>query len=202
MSEDCGEQIRSLNSGKRIEEFMYHPTQRQWALAASWTNCEDFADEPCRIYKELYVTKNLGEEWTYLTNYVFDFEWAETTFTAENRKKYLTNFPEERIFVTREPVNSDHQTRAGTRGNWSVTVNLYMSDDFFKTAPRMLVEGGNTIAKTQKYMFVTVAASKFQGKLAETYSATHKSGFANVKPIVLPNGEFNYGHTFTVMDTS
>lgn len=108
VSEDCGEQIRSLNSGKVINEFMYHPTQRSWGLAASWTNCEDFVDEPCRIYKELYMTKNLGEEWTYLTNYVFDFEWAETTFTAESRKQSLINFPEERIFVTREPVNTDH----------------------------------------------------------------------------------------------
>jgi len=77
-----------------------------------------------------------------------------------------------------------------------------MSDDFFKSPAKMLLEAGNSIAKTQKYMFVTVAAEKFQGKLAETYSSTYKSGFANVKPIVLPNGEFNYGHTFTLMDTS
>ena len=157
VTEDCGQTIKSLNSGKKIEEFMYHPTQKGWALAASWTACEDFVDEPCRIYKELYVTKDLGTKWTYLTNYVFDFEWGETSYTADLRKQkdMMREFPEERIFLTREPINGDHQTRAGTRGKWSSVVNLYMSDDLFKTKEKMILERGNTIVKTQKYMFVT-----------------------------------------------
>jgi photosystem II stability/assembly factor-like uncharacterized protein len=78
VSEDCGANIKALNSGKRILEFLYHPTQRNWALAASWTSCAEFIDEPCRIYKELYYTKDLGENWNYMTNYVFDFEWGQS----------------------------------------------------------------------------------------------------------------------------
>ena len=56
------------------------------------------------------MTKNLGEVWTYMTNYVFDFEWAETSHTAKLRenKDSGVNWAEGRIFVTREPVNSDH----------------------------------------------------------------------------------------------
>jgi hypothetical protein len=76
VSNDCGNNVRALNTGKRIHEFMYHPTQPQWALAASWTSCAEFIDEPCKIYKELYYTKTMGEEWTYITNYVYDFEWG------------------------------------------------------------------------------------------------------------------------------
>jgi len=78
VSEDCGGNLSGLNSGKRIQEFLFHPTQRNWALAASWTTCAEFEDEPCRIYKELYYTKDVGEEWNYITNYVFDFEWGQS----------------------------------------------------------------------------------------------------------------------------
>jgi hypothetical protein len=64
ITEDCGSNLRALNSGKKIHEFTYHPKQRTWALAAGWTSCNDFGDgEPCEIYKELYVTKDLGQSW-------------------------------------------------------------------------------------------------------------------------------------------
>jgi photosystem II stability/assembly factor-like uncharacterized protein len=64
VTEDCGANLRALNSGKKIHEFQFHPTQRSWALAAGWTSCADFSDdEPCEIYKELYVTKDLGASW-------------------------------------------------------------------------------------------------------------------------------------------
>jgi hypothetical protein len=57
---------------------MFHPTQKDWALAASWTSCADFVNEPCKIFKELYVTTNLGYDWKYLTNYIFDFDWGQS----------------------------------------------------------------------------------------------------------------------------
>ena len=61
VTEDCGANLRALNSGKRIHELQFHPRQRSWALAAGWTSCKDFEDdEPCEIYKELYITKDLG----------------------------------------------------------------------------------------------------------------------------------------------
>ena len=64
VTEDCGADIRALNSGKKIHELSFHPKERIWALAAGWTSCADFDDgQPCQIYKELYVTKNLGVSW-------------------------------------------------------------------------------------------------------------------------------------------
>ena len=64
VTEDCGANLKALNSGKKIHELKFHPSQRSWALAAGWTSCEDFDDgEPCEIYKELYMTKDLGNSW-------------------------------------------------------------------------------------------------------------------------------------------
>lgn len=77
---------------------MFHPTQRNWALAASWTSCAEFHDEPCKIYKELFYTKNLGEEWNFITNYVYDFEWGTSQYAVNKGYK----IPDERIFVTRD----------------------------------------------------------------------------------------------------
>ncbi len=63
VTEDCGSKLRGLNSGKKIHEFQFHPTEKQWALAATWTDCSEFGDDPCKIYKELYATKDLGGTW-------------------------------------------------------------------------------------------------------------------------------------------
>jgi hypothetical protein len=79
ISDDCGATLRALNSGKSIQEFHFHPTERNWGLAAAWTECERNGDEPCSIVKELYYTKDLGETWTYVIDYVFDFYWAIPT---------------------------------------------------------------------------------------------------------------------------
>lgn len=78
VTEDCGAKIRGLNSGKKIHEFQFHPTEKQWALAATWTDCSEFGDDPCKIYKELYVTKDLGSNWQFLKEYVYDFAWGIT----------------------------------------------------------------------------------------------------------------------------
>ena len=76
VTEDCGANIRGLNSGKKIHEFQFHPLEKSWALAATWTDCNDVGEEPCKIYKELYMTKDLGQSWQFLKDYVYDFAWA------------------------------------------------------------------------------------------------------------------------------
>jgi Sortilin, neurotensin receptor 3, len=122
---------------------MFHPSQRTWAMAGSWTSCAEFGDEPCKIYKELYVTKDLGQEWTYLTNYVFDFEWGASKIA----KSSGIDIPDERVFVTRDADGQGHQKNS-KKSTWSTKIDLFVSDDFFKTS-KLLVEAGNTIVKTQ-----------------------------------------------------
>jgi hypothetical protein len=152
VTEDCGANLRALNSGKRIHELQFHPNQRSWALAAGWTSCADFADDqPCEIYKELYYTKDLGSSWQYLKNYVFDFSWGSTKFSAETLKKNV----ETRVFLTHDPDLKGHQK---TKERWNENVHLYYSDDFFKTE-KIALDSGNSIIMTNHYMFVAKAVS-------------------------------------------
>lgn len=57
LSEDCGVSFKPLNNGRKIHEFLFHPFERNYALASIYTTCEDFDDpEQCEIYKEVYYT--------------------------------------------------------------------------------------------------------------------------------------------------
>jgi hypothetical protein len=131
-----------LNSGKKIHEFKFHPTKRNWALAASWAQCEFPRSSECNTRKELFATRNLGKEWYYVTDYVFDFEWGQSKH-AKNKGVVI---PDERIFVTRDPLQTKKQTDS-KRERWSLKINLYVSDDWFKTSTELL-KRGNTIRKT------------------------------------------------------
>ena len=172
---------------------MFHPTQETWALAASWTNCAEFGDEPCKIYKELYITKDLGQEWSYLTNYVFDFEWGASKFAAEKGIK----IPDERIFVTRDAEGKGHQSES-KKQTWSTKIDLFVSDNLFKTSS-LLLESGNTIVKTSQYMFV--AASHTDEQRITIYSSNYESQFLMLRLVNLPK-DATLSNTFTLMDTS
>lgn len=172
---------------------MFHPTQRSWALAASWTSCAEFNDEPCKIYKEMYMTKDLGAEWRYMTNYIYDMEWGQSKYASEHG----VAIPDERIFATRDPDATGHQA-ASKKGTWSTEIDLYMSDDFFKTS-KMILEAGNTLVKTPQYMFV--ATSHSDETRITIWSSTYESGFQSVKKVRLPVDAV-LSKTFTLMDTS
>jgi hypothetical protein len=75
VTEDCGANLRALNTGKKIHEFLFHPKKSSYALAAGWTECESFddAEGPCEIVKELYVTTDMGLNWKFIKNYVHEF---------------------------------------------------------------------------------------------------------------------------------
>lgn len=173
---------------------MFHPIQRAWSLAASWTSCAEFVDEPCKIYKELYYTKTLGDEWTFMQNYVFDFEWGTSTHAKERGVK----IPDERVFLTRDPNSAGHQS-ASKKGNWSPSINLYVSDDFYLNDNRMVLESGNTLVKTPQYMFV--ACSHSDEKRVQIHSSNYRTGFLNPRKVRLPVDAV-LANTFTVMDTS
>ena len=163
-------------------------------MAASWTTCAEFEDEPCRIFKELYYTKNVGEEWNYITNYVFDFEWGQSKMAKDNS----VQIPDDRIWLTRDDTNTKHQSHS-KKISWSVNIDLYMSDDFFATEPVLALEQGNTIIKTPQYMFVSCANS--DSIRVSIFSSTYRSGFTNLKKARLPR-DAEATTTFTLMDTS
>lgn len=122
----------------------------------------------------MYYTKTIGEEWIYITNYVFDFEWGQSAHAKAN------NFviPDERIWVTRDDNNQGHQGTS-KKINWSVSIDLYVSDDFYASTPTEALKSGNTIIKTPQYMFVSCS---FSDQLrVKIYSSTFRSGFLNLK---------------------
>lgn len=47
---------------------------------------------------------NLGGEWKFLTNYVFDFEWGQ----SRHALKKGIEIPDERVFVTRDNTAKKH----------------------------------------------------------------------------------------------
>ena len=186
--------MRALNTGKKIHEFVFHPRQRNWALAAGWTSCADFGDgEPCEIYKELYATKDLGQSWQYLKSYVFDFAWGYTEYSHELNDPTLAG-TESRVFITHDPELSGHQQ---TRERWKQSVHLYYSDDFFKTET-MALAAGNSIVMTQHYMFV--AKAKSSEEIGVQVSRA-KGGFLDFRLARMPRDYALTDH-FTVMDTS
>lgn len=74
---------------------------------------------------------------------------------------------------------------------------MYYSDDFFDTK-KLVVTGGNSLIKTENYIFVAKAAKT---QLVEIYVASLLHGFLNFEQTKLPN-EVILAKSFTVMDTS
>lgn len=135
----------------------------------------------------------MGENWNYMTNYVFDFEWGQSEAAVADG----ISIPDDRVWVTRDATNRNHQ-HTSRRLSWSVDIDLYYSDDFWATET-LALESGNTIVKTPHYMFVT--CSKQDEMRIQIFSSTHRSGFTNLKKVRLPE-EAHLTTTFTLMDTS
>ena len=103
--------------------------------------------------------------------------------------------PKERVFITHDPTATGHQNQ--DKKTWSPSVNLYFSDDFFKTK-RVALNNGNSIIKTEYYMFIARANKK---EYVEIYVSTQLQGFLDFERAKLPE-EASLSKTFTVMDTS
>ena len=89
---------------------------------------------------------------------------------------------DERIFVTRDPDSQGHQA-ASKKGTWSTKIDLYMSDDLFKT-DQLILEGGNTMVKAGSFMYI--ACSHADEQRVRIYSSNYKTGFKKVSRVRLP----------------
>ena len=74
---------------------------------------------------------------------------------------------------------------------------MYYSDDFFESK-KLVVAGGNSLIKTDNYIFVAKAA---KSQLVSIYVSTLLHGYLNFEQTKLPN-EAILSRSFTVMDTS
>ena len=76
-------------------------------------------------------------------------------------------------------------------------MNLYYSDDFFKTK-KLALNNGNSIIKTDYYMFIAKAT---KAETVEIFVSTVLHGFTNFERTRMPTEAIS-SRTFTVMDTS
>ena len=188
-SDDCGKSIWALNYGRPIYDFQFHPTKRDWGLAASWTSCSVLQNEPCELYKQLYYTTNL-KDWEFVTDYVVQFAWAQT-----NLDSYLQAIiPKERIYVTYIPNASGNQYLKG----WSDKVDFVKSDDFFKTRT-VLVPRGNRFIVSARYVLVAQATKEDSSEVQLlTSSERNLEVFYQAE---LPIKQVS-DHSYTLLDTS
>ncbi len=186
--------LRALNSWKRVNEWKFHPTERAWGLGASWTNCAEFVDTPCKIYKELYLTKDMGANWIHLKDYVYDFDWGFSKIAAS----YKYPVAPERILITHDPTATGHQN--SERLKWSNSVNLYFSDDFFKSK-KLLMNGGNAIIRQDHYMFIARSVDADNVQKVKVYTAMASDGYMKLKRARLPYNKM-LPNSFTVMDAT
>ena len=88
-----------------------------------------------------------------------------------------------------------HQHTGGER--WKESVHLYYSDDQFKTEHQAL-DAGNSIVKTEYYMFIAKAISASAVKI---FVSNAESGFLEFNQVRIPYFYHITDH-FTVMDTA
>ena len=81
---------------------------------------------------------------------------------------------------------------------WSNKVHLYYSDNYFKSKT-LAVEGGNSIIKTDHYMYVAKAYQDQEKVMI--YVADVSSGFSKFDRATVPVHAM-FSKSFTVMDAS
>jgi hypothetical protein len=191
IGEDCGRKVRALNHGRKIQEYTFHPTERNWGLASAFTLCEDFDDgEPCKIYKELFLTKDLGESWDLLGSYIVQFNWG--VFDESHIK---AGIPKERILITLEPRGKGDQAHNG----WSYKVDFIYSDDFFRTK-RIGAHKGNKFLLTKNYIYVAQVVDQEDQEVALIVAKSDEK-YYNFQTIETNQKRFKE-HSYTFLDTS
>jgi hypothetical protein len=189
IGEDCGRKVKALNHGRKIQEYAFHPLERDWGLASALTKCEDFVDQPCRIYKELYVTRDLGTNWDFIGSYVTQFGWG-----IHDDTNIKSGIPKERILVTLQMKGKGHQNEVG----WNYKIDFIYSDDFFKTK-RIGAHKGNKFLLTKNHIFVAQVADQESQDVTLLVASSHEKVY-NFQHIENHSHTIK-DHSYTFLDT-
>ena len=190
IAKDCGNSIIALNHGRKINEYIPHPTEKNWGLATAFTICDDFLVEPCKIYKEVFVTKDLGKNWEQIGKYVTQVGWG-----IVEQKQIDKGVPKQRILMTYEPKGKGDQKIIG----WNYKVDFVYSDDFFKTT-NLAMSKGNQFFLTNHYLFVVSIADQATDEVILYGSkSTH---FNYDFRIIETNQKSFLEHSYTFLDST
>ena len=110
VSSDCGTSINAINQGRPINEVIFNPIEPNWIIATAFTQPEDGVEVH---YKELFISKNRGLNWSFLIDHIEDVSWG-----CLNYNNFEYGISKERIILTR---------------NENGVLNLMYSDDLFST---------------------------------------------------------------------
>ena len=190
IGENCGNNIKAINHGRRINEFIFHPIERNWALATAYTICDDFINEPCKLYKEVFVTFDLGLSWKLIGKYVVQVNWGVVDIIHFNK-----GIPKERILMSYEPRGYGNQKL----NFWNYKIDFVYSDDFFQSF-KILVEKGNKFFLTNHYLFV---ASVVDQDTQEVLLLGGKSTHFNYDLIPIETNQKSYlEHNYIFLDST
>ncbi|MCQ2819130.1 MAG: hypothetical protein MJ252_17850, partial [archaeon] len=190
IGEDCGHKIKALNQGRKINEFYFHPTERNWGLASAYSICEDFVGEPCRIFKEVYYTLDMGNNWKQIGSYVVQFGWG-----VADKSHIDKGVPKERIIMTYDPRGKGDQKNDG----WSYKVDCVYSDNFFVTS-KVLVSKGNKFLLTKDYLFVAQVVDQESQEVLLLGSKSNVKNY-NLLPVEISRKSV-LEHSYTFLDTT
>lgn len=142
-------------------------------MASIFTSCDDFDadDEPCKIYREVYYTKDLGEHWTFLKDYVIQFDWAKM-----DKDDGVSNTL---VFLLLQKNTNGHlDVNTWTNGN-----TLVSTDDFMKSS-RTVVRGANRFAMVTEYIYV---ARVVKGDEVDLVMSERSNKFASFHVVKMPS---------------
>ena len=170
-----------------LADVMLHPTDKSAILSTRLAKkCNDgSAEGDC--FKSLYISKNFGKTWTYLTHYIVQAEWVHNLKGAQ-----AAGQPKYSIFA------SMYGSKVGNQkfGYWNPNINFVRTDDEFKTH-KVLVKGGNRFLFTSKFLFIAeVARNRLSEVLLKISDNGGKSFYDGKLPFVIKQ------HSYTVLDTS
>ena len=223
VTDNCGSTISVLNLNRPISDLIPHPTEADWLLATAFTLCSDFEFEPCKIYKEVYISFNQGNDWEIVTDYVEQVDWAINEYNnfkalklrgntdtsnilSEKLKKNekteeIKDIPKERIYITHNQRGKGTQKSEG----WNYKIDFVYSDDFFKTT-KIGVHKGNKFLLSKSYIYV---AQLIDQEVQEVYLqvANNRELNLNFQPIILSENEKTYSsylqsHSFSFLETT
>ena len=138
----------------------------------------------------MYKTKDLGNNWEPILDYVVQFAWGIQGLSPEVTK----NFPMERIYVTRNSNAEGDQKVSG----WNYGIDFIRSDDFFVTS-EVIVPHGNKFLLADKFILVASAVENDSEEVQ--LAVSNNRDIDSFSRIELPVKKIPE-HSYTLLDTS
>lgn len=188
MTCDCGLTWSAVYTAQvNFDNVILHPKDKKMILASAMTkDCSD-SDSAGACFRNLYISKDHGKTWTYLMNYVVQFDWVHSL--ARDQAKGL---PMDGIVATVFRTKSGNQKF----GYWDRDIDFVYTEDLFKTV-NVEIRHGNRFLFTDKFLFVAAAHPEENGQVNLFLSSNGGQAFTQVKmPYQIRQ------HSYTILDTS